>query len=119
MTMGVWSVVARSRRTGNVRIPASILDSVCNPFLQSTLLTMGCQLYCTEGLFGEVHGNLELLAFKWTVLPEAAWLESVAARPRYNLCLSTHSNAVALLGHAIGAAVCIKPSEALGKIFCV
>lgn len=102
-----------------MRIPASILDSVCNPFLQSTLLTMGCQLYCTEGLFGEVHGNLELLAFKWTVLPEAAWLESVAARPRYNLCLSTHSNAVALLGHAIGAAVCIKPSEALGKIFCV
>lgn len=53
------------------------------------------------------------------VLPEAALLESVAAKPGYSLCLSTHSNAVALLGHAVGAAVCVKPSEALGNIRCV
>lgn len=43
---------------------ASILDSVCGPFLQSTPLTMGCELYCTVGLFGEVHGKLELLVLK-------------------------------------------------------
>lgn len=40
---------------------ASILDSVCNAFLQSTQSIMGCELYCTVGLFGEVHGKLELL----------------------------------------------------------
>lgn len=50
---------------------------------------------------------------------KAALLESVAARPGYNLCLSTHSNAVALLGHALGTVMCIKPSKALGKILCV
>lgn len=53
------------------------------------------------------------------VLPEAALLESVAAKPGYSLCLSTHSNAIALLVHAVGAAVCVKPSEALGNIRCV
>lgn len=55
----------------------------------------------------------------WTVLPEAALLESVTARPGYSLCLSTQSNAVALVGHVVGAVVCIKSSEPLGKIFCV
>lgn len=45
-------------------ISASILDSVCNPFFQSTQLTVECELYCTVVLFGEVHGRLELLDFK-------------------------------------------------------
>lgn len=100
-------------------ISASILASVCNPFFQSTQLTVGCELYCTVGLFGEVHGRLELLDFKLDSAARAALLESVAARPEYSLCLTTHSNAVTLLGHAVGAVVCIKPSEALGNIFCV
>lgn len=45
-------------------ISATILDSVCSPFFQSTQLAVGCELYCTVGLFGEVHGKLELLDFK-------------------------------------------------------
>lgn len=45
-------------------ISASSLDSVCNPFFQSIQLTMGCELHCTVGLFGEIHGKLELLDFK-------------------------------------------------------
>lgn len=63
--------------------------------------------------------GLSFWILSWTVLPEAALLESIAARPGYSLCLTTHSNAVTLLGHAVGAVVCIKPSEALGNIFCV
>lgn len=64
VTTGVQSVMASSGRTESMMISASILDSVYNPFLQLTQLTMGCEFYCTAGLFGEVRGKLELLVFK-------------------------------------------------------
>lgn len=66
-------------------IPASILDSVCNPFLQSTQLTMGCELYYTVGLFGEVHGKLELLVFKLDSAVRSSFIGKCCCKVQINL----------------------------------
>lgn len=51
------------------------------------------------------------------MLPEGALLESVAARPGYDLCVSTPSSDVALLGPAVGAIVCINTQRLWAKYF--
>lgn len=106
-------------------------------YLQSLLdhsigYRMHTVLHCRI-IWGGSLASLTFYFLSWTVLPEVALLESVAARPDYTLCHSTapavlysspHSSSwlwkqqcISLLGHTVRAGRCIKASEAVSDLF--